>query len=294
MNMQRRTFLSALAVAPAALLAACGSDDVEPAGSLPPATDPGGTPSGGPYTYPTGADDVVLEYAERGGFTTAQYAFQSPPRILITGDGRVISEAPITAIYPGPLLPALQVRTITDAGIQKVLAAADEAGLFREIDYRDDDLGVADASTATVVVNVNGDEWQHAAYALGIAGGLSGEPQSEERQALQGFVHKLLDIVALAGESELGFDQPYFPDAYLFTTSVIDDPSAYAGEGIEPTIAPWPDFVSIRLAHAGECERLPEAEVGELFETATQLTFFEEDGVVYQVTPKQAWPGASC
>ena len=62
------------------------------------------------------------------------------------------------AIYPGPMLPAIQVQTITEAGIQKILAAADEAGLLADLDFTEDSL-VADAGTATVAINATGRAW---------------------------------------------------------------------------------------------------------------------------------------
>ena len=118
-------------------------------------------------THPSGADDVVFEYSEVGGFVPRSVAFQSPPVILISGDGRVFTPGAQIAIYPGPILPAIQVQTISELGIQRLLAAADEAGLYADIDYSAD-LNVADASTAMVTINVDGETWVHEAYALGI------------------------------------------------------------------------------------------------------------------------------
>jgi hypothetical protein len=50
--------------------------------------------------------------------------------VLITGDGQVITQGPIPAIFPGPLLPNLQARTISPAGREAILAAAKELGLL--------------------------------------------------------------------------------------------------------------------------------------------------------------------
>ena len=114
-------------------LAACGSDsDSTAAGdSLPPVVDG--------YQHPTGADDVVIEYAEVGGFMPRDFAFRQTPNVLISGDGRSFSPGAQIEIYPGPLLPAVQVWSIGEDGIQEALAAADEAGLLQ-----DDRLRAAD------------------------------------------------------------------------------------------------------------------------------------------------------
>ena len=87
--------------------AACGGDSDSPAAddSLPPVADG--------YEYPTGADDVVIEYAEVGGFVLREFAFQQTPNVLISGDGRSFSPSAQIAIYPGPLLPAVQVQPLT-------------------------------------------------------------------------------------------------------------------------------------------------------------------------------------
>jgi hypothetical protein len=132
------------------------------------------------YEHPVGADDVVVEYAEVGGFTTREFAFQQTPNVLVSGDGRVFGPGAQIEIYPGPLLPAVQVQPITEQGIQAMLAAADEAGLLRDVEY-EQPTNIADASTARVTINVNGETFVHEAYALGI--GLPGEGSRRPRRS---------------------------------------------------------------------------------------------------------------
>ena len=168
--------VSALVVA----LAACGSDsstsseesddttaDTVPDGSTPAGVDTLPVPQTEGFAHPTGPDDEILNYSELSGFTTMEYAFQQPPMVLISGDGRVFTTGPQIAIYPGPALPNIQVGTITEEAVQQLLSIADDDGLFAEIDYTEESL-VADASTATVTINVDGTSWVHAAYALGM------------------------------------------------------------------------------------------------------------------------------
>jgi hypothetical protein len=270
--------------------AACGSDDTEPAAPSSDSTlPPVGSDDG--FEHPTGADDVVVSYAELGGFTTREFAFQQTPRVLVSGDGRVFSPGAQIAIYPGPLLPAVQVQPITDDGIQDVLAAAEEAGLFAEIDYTIDS-NIADATTATVTISANGETWVHEAYALDVAG--NGVAETPERQALLDFVMQLADLQQLVGEEALGETELFEPTEYAIEALVVDDLSAFGTDGIDPTVVDWPAEVPVRLADAQECTVVAASEVGELLAAANQLTFFDESGVTYQVLARPVLPGQAC
>ncbi|MGK0274370.1 MAG: hypothetical protein ACI9N0_000746 [Ilumatobacter sp.] len=91
----------------------------------------------------------------------------------------------------------------------------------------------------------------------------------------------------LVGVENLGPLEFYLPDAYLFTATPVAEP------GDAPVLV-WPATASIALADVSACERLPESEVGEAFETAAAGSLFEDGGVLYRVLVKQAWPGATC
>lgn len=283
-------------------LVACGSDSDSPAAndSLPPVVDDS-TPPGtddtppatdGDYEHPTGADEVVVSYAELGGFVPREFAFQQTPNVLISGDGRSFSPGAQIEIYPGPLLPAVQVWNIREDGIQQVLAAAEEAGLFADIDY-DQPTNIADASTATVTINVNGETWVHEAYALGIGVGPGGDQteSTPERQALLDFIGQLTELTSPGPTGDPGI---FEPSEYGIEALVVDDLSAYGADGIEPTVVEWPADASVRLADATTCTVVPASEVGEILGEATQLTFFTDAGVTYQVLAKPLLPGTDC
>ncbi len=268
--------------------AACGGDSDSPTAddSLPPVTDG--------YQHPTGADDVVVEYAEVGGFVPREFAFQQTPNVLVSGGGQVFGPGAQIAIYPGPLLPAVQVQSITETGIQSILAAADEAGLLQEIEY-EQPTNIADASTARVTINVNGETYVHEAYALGLAiPGEDGQETTPERQALADFIAQLNDLSGLVGADELGEQEIFDPSEYGIEAVVVDDLSAYGSDGIEPTVVDWPTDVSVRLADATTCTIVLASEVGEVLGAANQLTFFTDADVTYQVLAKPILPGAAC
>jgi hypothetical protein len=275
-------------------VAACGSDDGQQSSPSSDSTLPAvatSSPVEG-YEHPTGADEVVISYAELGGFLPQEFAFRQTPNALISGDGRMFMPGAQIEIYPGPLLPAVQVQTITEQGIQNVLAAADEAGLFADVDYTVES-NVADASTATVTISANGETWTHEAYALGFAEP-GGDESTPERQALLDFVTQLSDPAKLAGAENLGEAMLFDPTEYEIQAIRVDDLSVYGTEGIEPTVEEWPSDVSVRLADAAECTVVPAAEVGDLLESANQLTFFTDAGVTYQVLARPALPGSIC
>jgi hypothetical protein len=287
-----------LAVALALGLVACG-DDSSPA---PAATDPSSlptvptttppttapTPTTAPsdaIEHPVGADEVVLRIAYEGGFVPAETAFLNLPTLLVTGDGHLIVQGPVIEIYPGPLLPNLQVRTISEAGIQQLLAMAADHGLLTTRDYTDP-TNIADAPDTVVEIAAYGEVYEHRAYALG----MGGDETDELRVALAGFVTDVTGDWLNGDNPELGPEQAYTSDSFLVRALEVGD---YQGD-IEPTVVDWPADSSVRLVDAGECAVVPAAEVSELFAAANQLTFFADGGVTYQVAAKPQLPGDSC
>jgi len=267
---------------------ACGSDSDMPAAesSLPAVADG--------YTYPTGVDDVVIEFVQVGGFVPRELAFQSTPSVLVSGDGRTFGPGAQIAIYPGPLLPAVQVQSISDQAIQTILSAADDAGLFSQIEY-DQPTDIADAATARLTINVNGQTYVHEAYALNWSmPGESGTESTPERQALADFIGQLSDLAALVGAEELGEQTIFDPADFGIEAIVVDDPSMFGSDGIEPTILDWPSTVGVRLSDADSCTVVPADEVGATLNEANQLTFFVDADVTYQVLAKPILPGTSC
>ena len=276
--MNRRTFLAAVAGTPAlaALIAACGDDKKVAFDSI-----------------PSGPQDVVIKITNEGGFVPVGFSFVNLPNLLISGDGRVFTPGAMIEIYPGPLLPAIYERTITDAGIQKVLQLADDAGLLgAPLDYSlPDGIAIADASDTVVVINVNGKVYEHRANALGfdMPDGSSSTPA---RENLQTFVTIISDIAKVAGSGNVGDEHTFVPDQYRFQALAVD-PTQWTDPS--PTIVAWPDSTGAVLAEALECATVPADAVEALFTSANQLTFFEEAEVTYQLYAVGVLPGdATC
>lgn len=284
--MERRTFLTLLAGAPAlSLLASCGSDDVAaPGAPLPSVPDPT-APSDGTSQH------FRLEIGYYGGFTTREVSFQMQPALLVTPDRQVLQPGAVAAIYPGPLLPTDFTRSITAEGFDRLIVATRDAGMLADVTYEGDQR-IADASTATLLIELDGAIYRHEAYALG-GGGVPGESSedSPERQAFARFAEQLADLSGLVGAENLGPEEPYVPDAYQLIAFPAGDLSGYE---IEPTIVEWPASTGIVLSELTDCVEVPRADVGALFDTSTQLTFFSEGNETYSVVPRPAYPGRSC
>lgn len=109
----RRTLLVSLIAAPAlaAVVAACGDPDHEPAGTVPD-SGPDSTDAPATIAHPTGAADVVIGYGFEGGFVAPGTMFVHLPTVLVSGDGKVYTPGVTTMEYPGPLVAPIAVRTI--------------------------------------------------------------------------------------------------------------------------------------------------------------------------------------
>ena len=286
---RRSLFAGTAAATLGVLLAACGDDTAEPV-----ATEPGDTlppvDTPGAIDHPSGTDEVILEYGEYGGFLPASYAFVQQPSVLISGDGRVFVPGAVPAIFPGPLLPAVGVRSISEDGIQRVLAAARDAGLFTSVEYSQPADPIADAATATVRINADGGAYVHEAYALGY-----GTEADAARAVLAAFIERLRDLPALAGAENLGDETTFVPEEYAIrATPLPGGLPADSDDGVAPRLVDWPADAGLTLADAGGCATVESAAVGELFAAADQLTYFDDSGVVYEVFVRPVWPGGDC
>lgn len=283
--MNRRSFLTALFGTPAlaALVAACGDDSKQ-------GND---VRSGGGYDVATDANAVVLRIGYEGGFTTQGSQFIHTPTLLIAGDGRTFAAGVTTLQYPGALLPAITQGSVSAEGIQKVVKLADLAGLLGTIpDYSlPEGVGIADAPDTVVTITANGTTFVHRANALGIDSS-DGGPSTPARDNLQKFVELLANLPAAVGVENVGEDKPLVADSYRFQSLVVD-PAQWTEP--PPTIVAWPADTGVLLADSTECAAVPAANVGTLFTGATQLTFFQENGLVYQLAVTATLPGdAAC
>jgi hypothetical protein len=300
----RRTVLATVVGVPflAAVAAACGDPEAEPAASAPPSSMPGTThpvtaptPTTVPpaIEHPTGADDVVIRFGLEGGFVPAGTAFVNMPNLLVSGDGRVITPGVTTLEYPGPLLLPMGVRTISETGIQTLLAAADAAGLLAPPpDYAGAPL-VTDMPDTVVTISANGTTFVHRAYALGFASDEQGNPTPETspaRAALLGFTKLLGDLTTAVGASELGDESVLDPVEYRLQAMPVAE-ADLAGIDPAPTVVDWPASTGLDLTAAAACARLGAAEAGSVFADANSNTFFRQGQALYRISVAGVLPG---
>jgi hypothetical protein len=298
--MTRRLLLALAVVA----LAACGRETVTTgtpsevpgtgaSGSAAPGT---GAPAANGIAHPTGADEAVVRLTLGGGFVPEGADFQRPPDLLVLGDGTVIRPGVQTEIFPGPMLPALTVAKLDEAGLQAVLGAADEAGLLAEPPAYDIPAGadqITDAPGTTLELHANGQGRTHTAYALG----LGQDPTTEStpaRQKLNDFVTQLHDLSSLVGD-HLTAEEPYAPARFgVIARPATPEELAPPEDGPAPVAVAWPAGAGSLADSAGACFEPPPAAVQDAFQQGNQLTRFTESGVTYVAFVRALLPDESC
>ena len=237
------------------ILAACaaaggspGASETDGGGSTPPsASDEGGT-SGG-IEHPTAADEPILVVEEAGGFAMPQMIATRVPTFALYGDGRVIMQGVQTLEFPGPALPPLIERTMTEEGIQAVLEAVEDTNLFTGDLELNGAMNVCADCTSTVFhANVNGDEVTVSILGLGqldpaLGANLENIDQAEidAHAVLSQFRDALMTIETSVpgGAWEAEGWQPYTPTAFrLYVRDVSGEP--IEGGELPGVVRAWP------------------------------------------------------
>ena len=188
--------------------------------------------------HPVGAGELVLRVEAGGGLVPPDYNLHQLPSFSLYGDGRLVTPGPQIALYPGPALPNLLERPLTEEGVQAILAAARDAGLLGPNRHYDAP-GIMDAATTTFTVVADGAKHVISAYALGLEvpspPGVS-EEELEARKALLDFSAKLFDGSWLP-EGSLGEEAPYaFTELRVYVRPYDTSPEP----GLEQPERPWP------------------------------------------------------
>jgi hypothetical protein len=184
-----------------------------------------------PSTAQLPADGLVLRVEYTGGFVMPSTIVSRLPMVSLYADGRLISEGPVAAIYPGPALPNVQVRQLDPAEVQALADEAVAAGVTET-----GDLGqppIADApNTRFTLVTASGTSVREVPALFetpeGSVSGVS-EEQAAARAELSEFLGTLTDMA-------LASTEPYVPDAMAAVATPWADP----GDGLTPPEVPWP------------------------------------------------------
>jgi hypothetical protein len=266
-------------------------------------TSPGG---GGAIDHPTGADEPILKITASGGFVPMEYLYTALPQLALYGDGTLVIPGAQIEIYPGPAMPAVMARTVSEDGIQAILRAALDAGLDRDGDYSDlGRMGIADASTTVFELTVDGQTHRVTAYALGLEGEQqAGQPGDvwEMRRSLQRFAERVGDLASLVPEGSLGAEHPhdaaaaqllvraYQPDDQLpqepiewpLATSLegFGDPADMLGDGTRCGVVGGDDWAALRPLADRANQLTPWTDADERFAVTFRPLLPDEPGCV--------------
>ena len=163
----------------------------------------------------------VVQVRSEGGFAPVGWVLGRGPTYTLLADGQLISEGPVIAIYPGPLLPNNLVAKINPDQMNTILELVDKIGLA-DMEHEVDDTHaavVADATTEVVTYwDPDGGEHTYSVYALGL------EPSDNPSTSAFSELLVVLDQLAAQGDpvpykgervrvvAGVGFTDPDFVD----------------------------------------------------------------------------------
>jgi hypothetical protein len=178
----RRSWLGATAVA-LLFVTACGGDAISD-----PPTNPG----------PFDADTAVIRVDHVGGFVAVTEIVGRLPVVSVHGDGRVITEGPVPAIYPGPALPNVQQQKIPPERVGALVRMVLDSAVATDTDFGRP--SVTDAATTRVTVTTSEGVRRLEVYALDLPtddldGGLT-EAQRAARKKLTDLIAELQNQAA--------------------------------------------------------------------------------------------------
>lgn len=170
--------------------------------------------------------------------------FGWPAAVTITADRVLITPGAVPASFPGPLLPNLRGRSITESGYDRIVGEAERLGLLADAVARPAQPPGAQVGQIDLWVDggfrtIEGDP---GAVMQCIQAPCDAAPGTAE--AFGAFWVGISDL-ASAMPDELGPDEPYTPTAFSLLIGVprIDD------AGLAPEVVAWP--LDIALADAG-------------------------------------------
>ena len=256
--------------------------------------------------HPVG-DAPVLRVGWEGGFVMPNTYLVSLPNFLMTGDGEVIVPGAQTDMYPGPALPAVMVRRLSEDGVQAVLREVLDSQQFEfSTEWTGASSMVADAADTIFTLHAARREVAVRVYALGtldadaLPTGIS-DSEREAHRALAALEQRLitLDDWLPAGAWVDEEWQAYLPDALrlLVRNADNDEPDA---SGIGDTKVAWPiagdpaAFGSATSLDGYRCGVVTGADAEAWWDAlldANQLTRWVGSGHAYEVTPRPLLPG---
>lgn len=212
----------------AALVVACSV--AAPGGSSGPSSPPSPSPSISP-------DVLVLRIAYEGGFVAPSQHLISLPTISLYADGSYVVGGAVSAIYPGPLVPALLEGHVSAAGLTRIIEAARAAGLDSGSSYPA--RGVADVPDTVFTLVLDARTVISSFGALGMSDPSQTPPaELAARTAAADFMGRVSDLPTFLGADVLGPTAPYVPAAIRIL--VVKGAPAGSDPAITQPPVAWP------------------------------------------------------
>ena len=267
-----------------------------------PSPSPTPTPSPTPYVkYPldTAAGSLVLRISSEGGFIAPSADLTRLPEWALFGDGRILVPGPAAQTDPAPLVPNVRQMQVTPAEIQKILAAADAAGLLGpSATYNI--VGNPDAGSTLFLATVAGKTHLISANSLGgVPGpGGGGDPTvAAARAKLAAFETRTQDMSTFLGRS---VDQAavYVPTAVrLYISSAAPaDPSNPAPKLAWPLSTDPASAEPVGLAQGVSCLAVTGTDLTTFLnaaKTATSATVWTAPSGDYSIQVRPLYPNES-
>jgi hypothetical protein len=154
----------------------------------------------GPYRVESASDKLLLTIYTYGGMTAAMYSWApQEAQFSLYGDGRVIQKcesAQAHQMYP-LVVPCLNESHVSPDDIQRIVAAADDAGLMSDAAY--DDYLWTDDETTVFRTTADGTTHRVEAYALSPDYPSTSEVVKAARQRLIAFRSGMADLGGFLG-----------------------------------------------------------------------------------------------
>ena len=253
-----------------------------------------------PSPDPVDRDIPVFRLGWDGGFVTPEMLLGRMPIVTVYADGRVVTNGPVLAIYPGRLMPNLQERTLSKAGLERLIELAREMDLLTTVHY--DFPGIADAADTVLDIQLDGNTYRVSAYALGDTAVDTVAPDLDQatidgRADLRAFVDALTGIPAADFIDE---EHPFaIKSLQIYAGKAVIVPNSEL-PGEQPAI----DWPLADLATAGDkvdngvldvrCQVVQGADLAEILpilQAANSLSTFRSEGELYSFIVVPLLPG---
>jgi hypothetical protein len=207
------------------------------AGGTPPSSEPSVSTAA---RLPEDPDALVLRVEYTGGFVTPETTAGRLPIASVYGDGRVIVEGPVPAIYPGYAWPNVQVLEIGRDGVQGLADSALAAGVAETADLGTPPL--ADVPSTRFTLTTASGTHVREVYGLNETTTMPDSGLTEAQQAARRELLDLFTAVTDLAVSEAGDEPPlsYTPTAVAAIVRLWTASEEDVAHGLVPEAVAWP------------------------------------------------------